>query len=195
MFAVIEFVGTIILASMLTLTVFKMKFDTQQSLFKSKLMLYMQSNSAIFGQVLRNDLKDAGYNITDIYKCIKSIDEKSISYTADMDNNGVPELTVIAVENYSGDDPTVNPFDKKIVKYTDGVPEVYDIKGVTDFKFTYFDKNMQETSVTSEVKIIDFKYKLLSDEPVDYRSGINDSSKYAMVIGEEKVFLKNIWDW
>lgn len=195
MVAVIEFVGTMMLAAILSLMVFNMKFETQKSLMQAKLMFYMQSNSTVFGQTLRNDLKQMGYNIDDIYECIKSIDEKSISYTTDLNEDNIPELIKIAVEDYDGDDPTANPFDQKVVKYTDGIPEVYLAKGVTNFRFKYFDNDMQETNVPSEVKIINFTYKMFSDEPMDYISGVNDSTKYAVVIAEEKVFLKNIWDW
>jgi hypothetical protein len=195
MIAVIEFVGTMMLAAMLSVMVFQMKFETQKSLIQAKLLFYMQSNSTIFGQTLRNDLKQMGYNIDDIYNCIKDIDEKSITYTTDVNEDNVPEVIKIAIEDYTNDDPTVNPYDQKVVKYTNGTPEVYHVKGVTNFKFKYFDHDMLETNVPSEVKIINFTYRMLSDEPMDYMSGTSDSTKYAVVIAEEKVFLKNIWDW
>ena len=195
---VIEMIGTFILAAVLTVMVLQMQINAFQTDANAKYTYALQAHSNIVKDVLRGYLKQAGYNLTDIEHIILRIDKDDFIFLTDMDEDGSVDTVRITYADYpSGQDPTPkNDFDKMLVVTTDAGKQVIESYGITDFEFFYLNASGQETTVKDNVRTVGFRYKMLSREPVVYHEGTSYTKEdYAMAIAEERVFLKNVWDW
>jgi len=153
----------------------------------------LQLRSEILREQIREDIKVAGYNITDLYHSIKFASKNRITFVHDSNENSIPDTVSIFTRDYVTD-PTTNPNDFQLIRSTKAGEYDYGVSGLTNFKFTYYDKNNNTTTQLDKIKIIQFEYTLMGQEPVE-SSGINDITKYPIADGFDKVFIKNIYDW
>ncbi|MCD4828904.1 MAG: hypothetical protein K8R90_05685 [Candidatus Cloacimonetes bacterium] len=195
--AIIEMIGAFMIAALLTLLVLQMQVNAYQTDANSKYTFSLQAHSSVFKEVMRSHIKSAGFNLTDFENVIVVVEPSEMRFLTDLDDDGLPDTISVEVKAYETDeDPTpMNPLDKAIVITTNGVQETVEVYGVTDFAFAYFDVDNTPTTLPADVRIVGFSYKMLSREPLSYDRSDTDPLNYAMSIAEERVFLKNVWDW
>ena len=195
---ILETIGAFVLAAMLTIMVLQMQVNAYQTDANSKFTYSLQAHSNVFKEILRGHLKTAGYNLTDLEHVVLYCNKDKFTFLTDLDNDNLADTVSVELKAYStGHDPTPqNPYDMAVLVTKSGHQELMEVYGITDFEFTYYDADLNATTTKDDVRIVGFTYKMLSREPIVYNdTGSYEKTDYAMAIADERVFLKNVWDW
>ena len=115
---------------------------------------------------------------------ILNASRNSISYKADIDNDGSADTLRFYLERFE-QSPFNNPNIKMFVKEVNGTREEYGYRGVSELVFLYFDSNGKQTSSHADIRFVGFQMALESEER------IND--EYQKILIEDRVLPKNLW--
>lgn len=198
---VLEIIGAFILASAIGLLIFHLNTNAYETVYENQLTYNQQYAAELFRQEVRNDIRMAGYNITDLRHTIQTARTDELVFLTDIDENDRPD-TLRIFTRYYGDpssfveDPTPdNPLDFQVVRDFRGREHVYEYQGITRFEFEYLNNEGEATTNPSKVKIIQFNFTITAPKPVDTEKDSLWVGNFAPAIGTERVFLKNAWEW
>jgi len=195
MAAVLEMIGAFVIAAILSLMVLQLQINAYQTDVNAKYTYVLQSHSNVFRQQLINTIKTTGYNLTDIENLFLRDDPDAVTFLTDLDDDGLADTVSIVYKNYASDPTPLNPLDKGIYITRNGVEQQMEIYGIYNFRFTYYNSSNAVTTTAADIRFVGFSYEMLSREPLSPDGSNTDPTNYAMTMVDDRVFLKNVWDW
>jgi hypothetical protein len=118
----------------------------------------MERNLSTVTEVLSYDLRLAGYGVTGMP--ISTRDSSRVKFSADIDNNGVVDQLEYYLEYMSG---TTDPDRYILHRRPSNGPDVAMARGVTRFRFWYYDSLGIETADSSKIRSVFVIFRLRSD--------------------------------
>jgi len=202
--SMINIVGATILAGIVLLMVLNLQFLMGDASNQAALNRFVQNTAEIFRQIIRNDIKDVGMAMTKPDESILIAEPNRFKYTVNNSFTATPNIQTISVFTRDwpvGNDPTPqNPNDFQMIRTiqlstqteAQATEDPYPVTGVavtaiSDTIFWYYDKDFRPTTVKKDIRYIRLKFKIESREPYQ--------GAFAYAVVEEKVFLKNIWQF
>jgi|GEM_PF-3344628 len=195
MAAVLEMIGAFVIASILSLMVLQLQINAYQTDVNAKYTYILQSHSNVFRQELVNTIKVTGYNLTDIENLFLRSEPNAVTFLTDLDDDGLADTVSIVYKDYTTDPTPLNPLDKGVYIIRNGAEQQMDIYGIYNFRFTYYNGNNEVAATAANIRFVSFSYEMLSREPLSPDKSNTDPTNYAMTVVDERVFLKNVWDW
>lgn len=196
----IYLIGAAVLAGTVILLVLQMQFLMSDSGIESSMNRYVQSTAETFKQILRIDIKDVGMAMPRPDESLQVMQPNELEYKVNRDPATAQIYTInIKTKPWeTGNDPTPqNPNDFQVIKTVtdpDGNSneDPYPVTGVavtsvSDTIFWYYDDALQQVSNPKQVRYIRFRFKLESKEPF--------KGEFIYSIVEERIFLKNVWQF
>lgn len=183
----------VLIVGMLVLSLFQIQSRISQRNVIDTHSYNLQLRSEILREQIREEVKVAGYNIADLYHSIKYASQNKLVFIHDSNEDSIIDTVAIYTQNFTTD-PTTNPNDFQLLRADKTGIYDFGITGLTNFKFTYYDKNNNLTTQLDKIKIIQYEFTMMGEEPID-SSKPNDIRKYPIADGYDKVFIKNIYDW
>lgn len=160
----LDIMGSSVIAGLIFLLIFKLNIYSFHTRYASDTELELQQNAKTLAEMLSYDLRKIGYEYTG--DPIVEADSDKISYYADIDEDGMPNLIT-----YYGSDPsevpqTSNPEDIILYRVVDadtfGGPSL----GLTKIHFSYLDKSGNITSDLTEIEYVKAELFLKSREMI-----------------------------
>lgn len=161
----LDIVGSIIIGGILMLLMFNASTYQQNTRFASDSELQLQQNAKTLSDILGYDLRKIGYE----YKGNPFIhaDSVKVSYYADMDRDGTPDIVTYIVGDTSSASRTTNPKDRVLMRIVDADTIAGPSLGLTKVRFAYFNKFGIPTSVLNDINIVRAEIWVESIEPVN----------------------------
>lgn len=162
----LDIVGSFIIAGLLLLAVLSSYSNVNEFALISSMNLTVQENLKEWTQIVRHDFRKIGYHVDDSTSAIQSIDSTSISFLADIDNNGIVDSVSYFISDPDQVLGTVNPRDRMLYRQVGGQITKGSL-GITDFQLRYYDGNGNPTWVPSVVKAVEVFIQIESPFPLD----------------------------
>jgi hypothetical protein len=194
MAAMLETIGSFVLAMMITLSVMRLEYLANYGNTKAQTTYILQ----IYGENLRKELRSAfakaGYDVEDKTAAIVTCTSSAFTFKTDLNADGTTETNYISVTSLpTGTTPKLSG-DQQIKFTLNGRTKKLVCPGLTHFTMTYYNTAMSATTTASAVKLVSFKYIVSSTEPVSYKKvGNTRQPIYAYAWVEDRVFLKNLF--
>jgi hypothetical protein len=193
MSAMLETIIGVVIVGMIIITVLQIQanFSTQHIIDNQSYSAQIDAYS--LNRQLNQDISSIGYNLLDFASSIIDATADSIMFKTDLDDDAVADTVSIYTRNFAVD-ATTNPYDFEIIRDIGGTEFNYNTAGLTDFEFRFFDTTGAETAVLANIRLISYRFEVMGTEPAE--SG-NDSLRfnYPISAGEERVFIKNLYNW
>lgn len=144
--------------------IFKLNVYSFHSRYASDTELELQQNAKTLAEILSYDLRKIGYEYDG--DPIVTADSNKLSYYADINEDGFPNL----ITYYAGDSTEVpqtsNPKDIILYRVVDADTSGGPSLGLTRVKFSYMDKSGYETSVLTDIEYVRVELFLESREKI-----------------------------
>ena len=173
------FIGALLMISLLA---FYNNFSTER--YMSDLWVISQGNASALSEVIEYDFRKIGYNSPNPENSILSADSSSISFLADLNDDGSIDSVRYYVGNSSEAAGTENPNDVLFYRIVNGQNTRGSALGLTKFKLVYFDSTGTVTSMLDRIKEIEVL--LTVESPVTFED------YYPTVFMKRKVRPKNL---
>lgn len=183
----------VLIVGMLVLSLFQLQTRISHRNIIDTQSYNLQLRSEILREQIKEEIKVAGYNIADLYHSIKYASQDRLVFIHDSNEDSILDTVAIFTQAYTTD-PTTNPNDFQLIRADKTGTYDFGVTGLTSFKFTYYDKNNVLTTQLDQIKIVQYEFTMMGEEPID-SSEPNNIRKYPIADGYDKVFIKNIYDW
>lgn len=162
----LDIVGSFIIGGLLLLAVMSSYSNVNEFALISSMNLAVQENLREWTQIVRHDFRKIGYHVNDPASAIQSCDSTSISFLADIDNNGIVDSVSYFLSEPDQVPGTENPRDRMLYRLVSG-QQISGSLGLTDFQLRYYDGAGNPTWVPSTVKAVEVFVQIESPFPLD----------------------------
>lgn len=166
MSTMLDLVGSFVIGGMLLIMILNVNTNFNQMSTEDRLELMVQENLAELIAEIEYDFRKIGYGVQNPALAISSADTSSITFWADLDNDGsLDQVTYLL--GLPGEVPgTANPRDRILHRTVNG-QSIGNSLGVVDFQLTLYDVSGSVTTDVSMTKYLDYYLLLESPFPVD----------------------------
>jgi len=162
----LDIVGSVIIGGLLLLAVMTSYTNVNQVALDSSLELTVQENLDEWIEIIQHDFRKIGYHVPNPAWAVQACDSTSITFMADLDNNG----TIDSVNYFLGTPDQVpgteNPNDRTLYRQVSGQLTSGSL-GLTGFRLRYFDNSGNPTWTPSDVKAVEVFIQVESPFAVD----------------------------
>jgi hypothetical protein len=162
----LDIVGSVIIAGLLLLAVLSSYSNVSQYALLNSMDLTVQENLSEWLQIVQHDFRKIGYRVANPAWAIQDCDSSSISFVADIDNNGVVDSVSYYLGLPSQVPGTQNPRDRALYRVVSG-QQTGGALGLTDFQLRYYDSTGNLTWTPSAVKAVEIFIQVESPFPLD----------------------------
>jgi hypothetical protein len=146
MSSLIDVIGSYVIGGMILLMLINVNSSVNNAALENLYSGVMQRNVTSTSELIENDIYKIGYRISGNRFSIA--DSNQINFSADIDNNGTPDIVYYYCGNKSELNGTSNPNDFVLKRVINGVnPGTQST--VSDFKLSYFDSLGQKLDYAS----------------------------------------------
>jgi len=140
---ILDIIGSIIIAGILMLSIFRVNNSSTEDLYKGTGNLVAQTNLATVVQILETDFRRIGYcadwkKIPVPTEAILNADSAGIRYLTDVDKDGNVDTMYYYFDPLTDIPGTPNPRDRFLYRVVNGETPVGVNLGVTQFSLEYF---------------------------------------------------------
>ena len=140
---ILDIIGSIIIAGILMLSIFRVNNSSTEDLYKGTGNLVAQTNLATVVQILETDFRRIGYcadwkQIPVPTEAILNADSAGIRYLTDVDKDGNVDTMYYYFDPITDIPGTPNPRDRFLYRVVNGETPVGVNLGVTQFSLEYF---------------------------------------------------------
>ena len=185
----LSLIGSIVIGGLLLFSVLNFQTDVRQHSFEYSNSLIVQQTALSIIELLEQDLRQIGYGYNFPSLSVVALDSNSITFYADLFDDGVLDTVNYWVGDVSEASGTTNPRDKIFYRSSNSDPQLHDALGVTNFQLIFFDANGDTTVNQTEIRTIEVTLEFESKEPHVDRSG---TEKYASYYWREKISPMNL---
>ena len=162
----LDIVGSFIIGGLLLLAVISSYTNVSEFALNSSINLAVQENLREWTHIVQHDFRKIGYHVDEPQTAIQSCDSSSISFLADIDNNGSIDSISYSISDTYQIPGTENPRDRMLSRMING-QMITGSLGLTDFQLRYFDGAGNPTWVPSNVKAVEVFIQVESTFPLD----------------------------
>ena len=166
MSTMIDLVGSFIIGGLLMIMILNVNANFNQLSTEDQLELIVQENLVELVAEIQFDFRKIGYGVSNSWLSIINADTSSITFWADLDNDGNLELVSYQLGPTSDVSGTVNPRDRILYRSVNG-QQIGGSLGVVDFQLTLYDISGAQTADLTTVKSMDYYLLLESPFPMD----------------------------
>ncbi|TKJ39732.1 hypothetical protein CEE37_10665 [candidate division LCP-89 bacterium B3_LCP] len=166
MAAMLDLVGSILIGGLLLMMIINVNTNMTQMSMEDRMELMVQESLAVLIDEIEYDFRKIGYGVANPSLAIISADSSSISFWADLENNGSIERVDYSLGSVSEVAGTVNPRDRILHRSINGQSYGGSL-GVVDFQVTLHDVSGAVTTDTKVVKWLEYYLMLESAFPFD----------------------------
>jgi len=163
----LDIVGSVIIGGLLLLAVMSSYTNVSQVALDSSVELTVQENLDEWTEIIQHDFRKIGYHVPNPAWAVQACDSTSITFMADVDNNG----TIDSVSYFLGTPDQVpgteNPNDRALYRQVSGQPTTGGSLGLTDFRLLFYDNSGNPTWTPSDVKAVEVFIQVESPFAVD----------------------------
>lgn len=164
MAVIIDIIGAAIIVGIILLAIFGLNANLNQASYNKNFSLIVQTNTVTLARMIEYDFVKIGFHTP--RPCILAATSDSISFMADLGNDGTVHAVQYYVSPVSVLGTTKNPRDRLIYRVEDGEVIAANL-GLTSLALSYFDGYGNVTSSPDSIRSIDVRFKVESPEPVD----------------------------
>lgn len=135
---ILDYIGSIVLAGIVTLIVFTLNTTMTQTAFTRTSEQMSQDAATNMIEILQYDLYKAGYRVSTGQK-ITVAESLRISFAADIGNTGTPKTITYAVGTTSQLTITPNANDRPLYRTVNSAASVNIVQGLRSCYFAYYD--------------------------------------------------------
>lgn len=155
--AILEIAGSSIIGGLIILMILQANITITNSVYYHTLNTVNQMNLTTIAQVIDNDLKNAGYRVSDSIK-IYSTDSTNLCIRHDVDDNGVVDsVRYAAFPRRDSDILTL----KRIVNGNAATATEFP---VTYFRVKFYDSNGRPTTYRSSVRLVKVAFTTITEQ-------------------------------
>ena len=162
----LDIVGSFIIGGLLLLLVMSSYTNVNEFALTSSINLVVQENLKEWTQIVQHDIRKIGYHVSDTLNAILICDTSSISFLADIDNNGSVDSISYLLGTPDQVPGTENPRDRMLYRQVND-QQTGGSLGLTEFQFKYFDADGHLTWVPAEIKAVEVFIQVESQFPLD----------------------------
>lgn len=166
MSSLLDIIGSFIIGGLLLLMILSVNTNMHQMSFEDRLELSIQENLYELTAEIDYDFRKMGYGVQNGSLAIIRADSNSISFWADLDNNGTLEQVAYRLGPVSEVSGTENPNDRILHRLING-RSVGGSLGIVEFRLALYDIGGAQTWDTKVVKSLDYYIALESPYPID----------------------------
>ncbi|HDH57706.1 MAG TPA: hypothetical protein ENF16_03750 [Bacteroidetes bacterium] len=166
MSTMLDMVGSFIIGGLLLMMILNVNANFNMMSTENRLDLMVQENLAELIEEIEFDFRKIGYGVQNPSLSIISADTSSISFWADLDNDGTLDQVSYTLGPTSDVFGTVNPRDRILYRSINGTQTGGSL-GVVDFQLTLYDISGTQTTDPTLVKSLDYYLLLESPFPMD----------------------------
>lgn len=179
----LDLIGSFIIGSLLLMMILRVNINFNELSTEDRLELMTQENLVELVEEIEFDFRKIAYGLPSPSTAITAADTSSISFQADIDNDGSVDQISYVLGPVSGTPGTVNPRDRILTRTFNG-QAVGGALGVIDFQIVMYDGNEAVTTSTFLAKAIE--YSLIVESPFTI------DTTYARSFWTSKVYPKNL---
>ena len=124
----LDLVGSVIIAGIMLLMMLNANIYQSNTRFASDSELQLQQNASTLSDILSYDLRKIGYEYDD--NPFLHTDSGKVSYYADMDRDGTPDIVTYTISDPSAAKSTTNPNDRVLLRQVNDEISAGDRKSV-----------------------------------------------------------------
>lgn len=162
----LDIVGSFVIGGLLLLAVVSSYTNVSEYALTSSINLSVQENLREWTQIVQHDFRKIGYHVPDSVNAVQSCDTSSISFLADIDNNGSVDSISYFVSDIYQIPGTENPRDRMLTRSVNG-QQITGSLGLTKFQLSFYDSTGSPTWVPSNVKALEVFIQVESTFPLD----------------------------
>ncbi len=166
MSTMLDMVGSFIIGGLLMMMILRVNANFNQMSIEDRLELIVQESLTELVEEVEYDFRKIGFGIQNSALAIISADTSSISFFADLDNNGSLETISYQLGSTAEVSGTLNPRDRILRRSVDGQSYGGSL-GVTNFQLTLYDISRTVTADLTLVKSLDYLITVESPYPSD----------------------------
>lgn len=161
----LDIVGAVLIGGMVMLMIMNLNTASSMHKFASDSELKLQQNTKTLAEIINSDMRKIGYNKST--GKIISAQIKFLSFYADIDSNGTPEIVSYKLGDTSDARGTENPFDRPLIRVVNNDTSKGPSLGLSDLKFTYNNKLGIPTTYPDSIKFIKVEMWIQSTDKID----------------------------
>lgn len=161
----LDLAGSSIIAGIMLLMMLNINMYQSDTRFASDSELQLQQNAKTLSDILSYDLRKIGYEHDD--NPFLHADSGKLSYYADMDRDGTPDIVTYTISDPSAASSTTNPNDRVLLRQVNDEISAGPSLGLTKLKFSYFDELGNTTSDFDKIEFVRAEFWVESIEPVN----------------------------
>lgn len=181
--AILDLIGSFIIGGLLLLMVLAVNNNASQFSVQNGQQLSTQENLTELAAEIEYDFRKIGYHVPVHSASILSCDSTSVTFLADMDNNGTVETVSYALGSPYTVRGTENPNDKQLTRQV-GLTQIKNSLGLTDFKLKFYDSHGNLTWTTTAIKCVEITLKVESQFSVE--------GEFAQSIWTTRIYPRNL---
>jgi len=160
----IDIVGSLVIAGIIFLTILGLNVNMNQATYNKTFSVITQSNAIALARMIEYDFVKMGYHSPK--PMILSAGADSISFVADLANDGTVHTVKYRLGSTSTLASTKNPNDRLLYRVQDGATIPMNL-GVISFSLSYVDSAGFKTTKADSIRGITVAFNVQSSEPVD----------------------------
>ena len=162
---VLDLVGSVIIAGILLLMMFNANTYQSNARFASDSELQMQQNAKTLADILSYDLRKIGYECKTNPFLVA--DSERVSYYADMNRDGTPDVVTYIISDTTQAISTTNPEDRVLIRIVNNDTIAGPSLGLTKIRFSYYNEFGIPTLDFDEIDFVKAELWVESVEAVD----------------------------
>ncbi len=166
MSTILDIVGSFIVGGLLMLMILRTNMNFSEQTVESKLELSAQENISELVEEIEFDFRKIGYGVVNPALSITSADTSSITFLADLDNDGTVDIVTYRLGPRNELRNITNPRARILHRIINGRPGGNSL-GVVNFQLTFYDISGAPTTDLTLVKTIDYFLQVESPFPID----------------------------
>ena len=179
---VLDLVGSVIIAGILLLMMFNANTYQSNARFASDSELQMQQNAKTLADILSYDLRKIGYECKTNPFLVA--DSERVSYYADMNRDGTPDVVTYIISDTSQAISTTNPEDRVLIRIVNNDTIAGPSLGLTKIRFSYYNDGGIPTSDFNEIDFVKAELWVESVEAIEH--------EYLFTYWELKISPRNL---
>jgi len=184
MSTILDLVGSFVIGGLLMMMILRVNINFNQMSIEDRLELSTQECLTGLVEEIEYDFRKMGYGVANPALAVIASDSSSISFFADLDNDGTVETVTYQLGPTSEVSGTNNPRDRVLRRSVNGT-SVGGSLGVVAFQMITYDISRTVTADTKLIKSIDYILTAESPFPVD--------SVYAISSWRGTIRPRNLW--
>jgi hypothetical protein len=162
---ILDIAGSFIIGGLLALMLFNFKTYQSNTRYLSDSELQLQQNAKTLADIINHDLRKVGYECNSDSIWVETSSQR-LSFYADLDRNGTPDLVTYFLGDSTEATATPNPRDKTLYRIVNSDTIGGPTLGLTKLNFSYMDELGNPTVSDSAISYIKSEIWVESLEPV-----------------------------